>query len=466
MLIRNAEVARERQDLRIANGVITELDTSLSAAPNETVLEADGGALIVGLHDHHIHLMALAAARNSVACGPERLADEADLANALGMATPGASGWIRGVQYHESVAGPLDRDRLDAICSHAPLRLQHRSGALWMLNSLALEVLALDGQGDLPGLERINGRVSGRIFRSDDWLRSQLGWPKVEVSLSDVGRQLSSYGVTGVTDTTPHNALRELQLFSSEMASGALPQRLVAMGVAELGSRIPVPPFVVLGAVKLLLDEDRLPSLDELTATIRTVHKDRRQVAIHCVTRTELVFATAAFAAAGVIRGDRLEHAAVAPPDALKLVAASPLTIVTQPQFIRQRGDQYLEDVSPADQPWLYRCQGWLEAGVHLGGGTDAPFGDADPWVCMQAAVDRKTAKGQCIGAKEALSPEQALALFTTPPACPGGIPRRVQVGVAADLCLMTKPWAKVRDTLDSGDIRMTMVAGRVSFGE
>ena len=46
-----------------------------------------------------------------------------------------------------------------------------------------------------------------------------------------------------------------------------------------------------------------------------------------------------AFAEAGARAGDRIEHAAVAPPDVVALVAALPLTVVTQPGFIRERGD-------------------------------------------------------------------------------------------------------------------------------
>ena len=86
-----------------------------------------------------------------------------------------------------------------------------------------------------------------------------------------------------------------------------------------------------------------------------------------------------------------VEHAAVAPPDVASRLAKLSLTVVTQPNFVRERGDAYLADVEPRDRPWLYRGRGLLEASVPLGGGTDAPFGDPDPWAAMRAAVDRRT---------------------------------------------------------------------------
>jgi predicted amidohydrolase YtcJ len=81
-----------------------------------------------------------------------------------------------------------------------------------------------------------------------------------------------------------------------------------------------------------------------------------------------------------------------------------------------------------------------LAAGVSVGGGTDAPYGRPDPWAAMAAAVDRAP-----LGPGEAVSPEQALALFLAPLHDPGGHPRRVAVGAPADLCVLDRPWPEAR---------------------
>src|SRR5687768_12237258 len=108
VLIRNAKIWRGGlSDLRIEAGH-TAAFGKLEPLPGERVIEAQGGALLPGLHDHHIHLPALAAARASVRCGPPEVTDEAELAAALNR--PG-QGWLRGIGYHESVAGMLD-DRM------------------------------------------------------------------------------------------------------------------------------------------------------------------------------------------------------------------------------------------------------------------------------------------------------------------------------------------------------------------
>ena len=69
MLIRGAEVWRRgRADLRLANGHVAEIG-ALSPAQGEPMIDARGGALLPGLHDHHLHLAGLATRADSVMCG-------------------------------------------------------------------------------------------------------------------------------------------------------------------------------------------------------------------------------------------------------------------------------------------------------------------------------------------------------------------------------------------------------------
>ena len=72
---------------------------------------------------------------------------------------------------------------------------------------------------------------------------------------------------------------------------------------------------------------------------MRDAHAIDRPVAVHCVTRAELVLAATAFAAAGSHPGDRIEHASVAPPDVVELLSELPLTGVTRPNFIHEACD-------------------------------------------------------------------------------------------------------------------------------
>jgi predicted amidohydrolase YtcJ len=119
-----------------------------------------------------------------------------------------------------------------------------------------------------------------------------------------------------------------------------------------------------------------------------------------------------------------------------------------------------MRDVDADDQPWLYRLSGFLSAGIPLAAASDAPFGSLSPWQAMHTAVTRKTYNGAILGPQEALTPEQALQLFTSDLERPGD-PQCVHVGGRADLCLLSTPWRDARETLDAVTVRATFSGGR-----
>ena len=429
----------------------------------DTVIDAQGGALLPGLHDHHLHLLSLAASLESLHCGPPQIDSEAGLIELLSRHNrSGKQGWIRAIGYHACVAGDIDRYWLDLHIPERPIRVQHRGGRLWVLNSCALRALGENALAGAPdGLEQVEGEYTGRLYEGDRWLREQLN--SQMPSLDRASRLLASYGITGVTDTTPHNGAQEWEFFQRSRRQGELRQNIRVMGSQALDGYTSSA-MQHLGEYKIHLMESWLPDFDELCDDINRAHLCERNVAIHCVTFAELLFSLNALERAGVLCGDRIEHAAITPPRQLEQMAAMGLRVVTQPNFVAERGEQYLQDVDPDELAWLYRCRSFLDAGVALAAGSDAPFGNPDPWFSMRAAVARTTAQGGKVGCNERLSPEQALGLFLAPLDSPGLQPRTLVEESAADLCLLDCPWSKARSSLDQRHVKMTWCAGEVSY--
>jgi len=457
VLIQNAELEGKRVvDLRCRQGLVSAIADSLSPEPGERLIDAKGGALLPGLHDHHIHLHALAAARMSVICGPPQVTDIGLLEQALNAET--GSGWLRGISYHDSVAGAIDRWRLDELVSNRPVRIQHRSGKMWMVNSMAAEILELEANKYLAGIEcGENGRPNGRLFRLDDWLRSRIE-NQAPPNVESISKQLASYGVTGISDATPANSVKDVDIFIRAIENKQLLQSVLIMGNLDLLT--PTHRFVKCGAYKILLDEHSLPEIEDLIQRIAIAHARQRPVAIHCVTRTELIFALSSIIAAGHYPGDRIEHASITPDEALPLMQQAQVAVVTQFGFIKERGDQYLSDVEPQYHELLYRGKSFLDAGVPLAGSSDAPYGSPDPWLVMRASVERTSLNGSCIGAAEKLTPEHALALFTTHAELPGASTRMIALGEAADFCLLDRCWNSARTRLDCRDVLATIKDG------
>lgn len=136
MLIRRAQLENGAvHDVRLERATVTAIG-HLEPLLGETIIDAQGGLLMPGLHDHHIHLAALAASLTSVHCGPPAVHDTESFITCLRVS---GNGWLRAIGYHESVAGMLDTTILDRIVYDRPVRVQHRSGRMWFFNSAGLE---------------------------------------------------------------------------------------------------------------------------------------------------------------------------------------------------------------------------------------------------------------------------------------------------------------------------------------
>lgn len=401
-VIRDVQVEGARVDVRIAGGLVTGIGPRLASIPAEDEIDGLGGALLPGLHDHHVHLRATAAARASVDCRA-----------GLHVLTTVAADRIRGVRSGESV----DRTVLDGLVADRPVRVQHRSGALWMLNSAAIaELEALGLLTGHPGVERDeSGRPTGRLWRLDHLLRDT--WPSIG-DLEGLGLELASYGITGVTDATP-----------------------------DLDEPPPLPQTVtLLGRRKLLLHDHDLPSFDELAARVSKLHAAGLPVAVHCVTRESLLLTLAVLDDVGRLPEDRIEHAAVVPEPA----ALRGLKVVTQPGFVADRGDDYRRDVAADDLPHLYPFASLLAAGVDAVASSDAPYGPADPWQVIRAASRRELLP------EERVTPQVALQGYLRGPEL--GPRRRVRVGQPAALTLLHTSLAEALDALDSGCVRQVFL--------
>ena len=459
LLLRDVEIGGlPHRDVRIRRGVIAEIDIDLRG--HEEVVEGNGGALIPGLIDHHAHLLASAAATASVDVGPGAVASPSAFVRALraaDAAQPEAK-CLRACGYHETVAGSLTRGVLDAIVPSRPLRVQHATGSLWVLNSAALRVVT--GAEPLPDcVERdAAGEATGRVWRGDTWLRARIGAEPPD--LRALSARLARAGVTGICDASATTDDATASLIAQAVRDGDVCQRLLLMSAAELAPS-PDDAFTV-GPVKILLDDGDLPDFGELAARVTLAHAWRRNAAIHCVTAGELAFALAAFETAGVRPGDRIEHGGIVHDIAVARIAELGLTVVTQPGFIAERGDRYLSEVPSDDHASLYRCATLLAAGVKVAGSTDAPYTTGDAWAAIRAAVSRRTHAGRVVGKSECISPARALQLFLGSFADPGGPPRRVETGAPADLCLLDRP---LRDALrepHADHVAATIIGGRV----
>ncbi len=238
--------------------------------------------MIPGLQDHHCHLLSAAVAADSVLYGPPAVRARTGLRKALSKPA-GPDGWHRGIGYDKSVAGDIDRWVLDQIAPAVPTRVQHRSGALWVLNSVGLATLGIEDQpGDThpDGVERdAAGRLTGRLWRVDGWLRDRL--PIDPSALRYYGCHRRDPGSRRRGDRAAHRGWAP---------AAALPARR-----AETGDRRAD------GTVQDRRHDHALPGWDELAARVSAVGP--RPVAVHSVSRESLILILAVLREGGLRAG-------------------------------------------------------------------------------------------------------------------------------------------------------------------
>jgi predicted amidohydrolase YtcJ len=320
---------------------------------------------------------------------------------------------------------------LDDISPPVPIRVQHRSGVLWTLNSAGLQRIGLADHPD------------GRLRSSDHAWSDSL--QRNETGLAEVSARLSAYGITGVTDATPDLEVADVVKLLDAHRRGELRQRVHCLAPGK----------------RILHDTDL--DLAGLTSWIAQRHADGTPVAIHCVTAAQLVITLAALRAVGPHPQDRIEHAAVVPDDSLADIVDVGVTVVTQPNFVAERGDQYLDDVPAAEHHELWRLASLLAAEVPVALSTDMPFGHDDPWLAMRAAVSRTTGRGSVLGADERVSAREALSMFFGAADAPV-VQRRIAPGQPGDLCVLSARPDEVLAELDSGLVAATIIAGDVVY--
>jgi predicted amidohydrolase YtcJ len=203
-------------------------------------------------------------------------------------------------------------------------------------------------------------------------------------------------------------------------------------------------------------------------ARMRAAHEAELQICVHaigdaaidrCVTLYEKLLAE-------MPRADhrhRIEHASIVPPDLIPRIAASGLCVSAQPLFIHSEKTWLHRRVGTERARHVYPLRSLIDGGVLVAGASDAPVESVDVLHAIECCVTREGFEPQ-----QALSPREALALFTTNAA-------RLQFeedskgmlapGKRADLAVLSgNPLAVPPDRIASLRVLRTVSGGRITY--
>ena len=463
------------------------------------VVDCGGRTIIAGLVDAHLHLFAAAARAGQVDCRPGAAPDVGAVVAALrAAAASDIAGWVRGYGYDDAPAGlgrHLTRWDLDGVSLARPVRVDHRSGHAVVLNTAGLAAMGIDrNSAEPPGgviVRDAAGYPTGLLLEPLAW-----DWPAAATrstdtggaaadypaGLTELGRRLVGYGITGVTDAGAGNGIRKWRALASAVSDGTLPVRVTMMAgwgkLAELrGAGLSCGDtaaggMLTLGHAKIMLTASGgalHPDPEGLTGMVRAAQRAGYPAAIHAVEQDAVVAAALSLSEVAppggsrhraarrhrVARRHRIEHCAECPPAVADLVRRSGARAVVNPAWLHYDGGRYAATVAPELLPHLHPAGALYAGGVPLGLGSDAPVVEANPWAGIAAAISRQSAGGIDLGGTPMPSVSAALSIHA------GG--RRIAVGQPADLAVVAPdPLAITLAELPSVRAVLTVVKGRV----
>ena len=428
----------------VAVGSNADIRRQASAATR--VIDCQGGTLLPGFNDAHIHLPGLARRLQDLDCSPRQTASVSALQLLIRRRTENlpSGDWVRGFGYddlHFAERRHPDRRDLDTAAPHHPVWLQHRSGHASALNSMALEAAAIHREtSDPPGgvIERepSTGEPTGVLLDCESYLRQRLGRMRrtedFDEGMRAAGRLLASYGITSVQDAGADNGIERWETLRRLQSDGALPCRITMFaGIRRLDELADAGLGYGSGSLQLRLGHAKImftltsgklhPSPAELREMILLAHGVGFPVAIHCIEEDAIAVAAEVLAphphpeGDGILVTDRIEHCAEGTPHLIDAVRKSGATVVTNPGFLYHNGASYRENVVERVLPHLYPSGALHRAGVAVAFGSDAPVIDPNPWPAIYSAVTRHASDGRPLADADpqAVSVEQALRMYT-----------------------------------------------------
>jgi hypothetical protein len=140
--------------------------------------------------------------------------------------------------------------------------------------------------------------------------------------------------------------------------------------------------------------------------------------------------------------------------------------VITQPGFLHDNGDRYLETVAEEKRDYLYPIGSLMKNGVCVAAGSDSPVGPPNPFTGIHAAVNRISLKGASLGPQERISLPSALALYThnaARTALEESYKGSIESGKTADLVLLNDDLLRSEtDVVREMKVALTLLDGRI----
>ena len=493
--------------------------------PNTQVIELVGKTMVPGLIDTHLHQ--ILAAMNGPAVQLLGARSIADVQKAIGdrAARTPAGQWVTASSgWHESILeeGRMPtRHEIDPVSPNNPVFIP-RGGHVVTVNTKALELAGITRDTSNPEggiiVRDDKGEATGMLLQdAANLVRRILPPPPANMAelLVAAMRDLNSYGIVGVVEpgvavVAPGVNERSFALYRSVHDAGQMTVRTdvlyramrkadVEKGIAAIkaqknsdmlrfvGIKFPLDGGVEGGRMtwpyRLVPGEQTnaayrgvllLPpgGEDEYVEGLKLIADAGLQAQTHAVGDETIDLIVRAY---GRVNSEKpikplnwaIMHLFHPSDAALKKMAEFGIAATMQDHPVllghnqrRWWGDEHAAYAIPIRKA--------IDAGVLVGGGTDGPVVPVDPYLSMWWMTTRQVLKGYTLGKEHAITPKEALTLYTINNARIMGVEKErgsIEVGKLADLVVLSQDILSVTpDAIRDTKALLTLVGGKVVY--
>ncbi len=497
------------------------------------VVELGGAPVVPAFNDVHHHLTMRGQRLRGVdlRAGAVATMDELYAAVRAAATTTEPGSWIYGAGYDQNKLGdrhPLAAE-LDTAAPEHPVWLEHVSGHMGVGNSAAFARAGYPGRRGVPDVDGgvvardEDGRAAGLVQeRAMDLLVGVFKPIPVEEIVRNIevaSRVALSEGIGSITEpgigTTRGigNSPLDLHAFQTARERGVLGVRAQVMPYIttvreidtggedagwglDLGLRTGIgDDRLRIGPLKVLTDGSLIGrsaamtacyhgddaagymawDTDELETILRGAHAGGFRIAAHAIGDQAVQHVLDIFDRLLTERPrpdarHRIEHFHVASDAQIARTAALRLIPVPQGRFISELGDGVIRAMGPERLPLTYRVRAMLDAGIPVPGSSDAPVAEAAPILNMHDLVNRITADGAEFNPQEAVTPAQALQMYTVNSAYASGEEHdkgRLAEGMLADFVVLSDDVLSIDPArIDTVRVGATVVDGEPAFDD
>lgn len=488
---------------------------------NTRFIDLKGRFATPGLNDAHLHLISVGLTLKWIDATPQAAPTLQSLLDAIqkqaASAPPGA--WIRARGYDQTkldVGRHPHKSELDAVAPNNPVMVVRACGHVSIFNSKAFELAGIDENSPVPDgglIEQKNGILTGMVAENAQGaVRRAI--PKVTTeemieAIEAAGNLLLSYGITSVMDAAVGQVagFDEIRAYNLAKLSKRLPVRTWLVLLGDPGPSIVEECYkaglvsgvgddmLTVGAVKIFLDgsaggrtawmskpylgDDNnigvqiLPDA-ELEALVLDTHKKGYQLACHAIGDAAIgqlitAYEKALAAYPDPDRRHRIEHCGFSTPEQHDRMKKAGIYPCPQQVFIYDFGDAYISVLGEERAISSYPLKTWKDLGFKPATGSDSPVCHPNPYPNIYSMLTRETGKGAVMDARECVTIEEALQVYTEFGAFSQkleNVKGKLIPGQVADIAVFSRNMltAKPDEILNDTHCVLTMRGGEVVF--